>query len=317
MPAFNAENCIAEAIDSVLSQSFTDYEFIIINDGSADLTADIIDSYDDGRIRHLKLPENYGAIAAANLGLAEVNAPYIIRMDTDAVSLPGRFARLVDYMEMNPGTGVCGSSIAINNEGFFISNPQNSDDIVARMLFENPVSNSSAIFRTSLIREKGFRYRDQFPRMAEYDLWYRLKNITTFSNLPEPLVKVSPRLASEAELLNLREIKKSFFVDKLNQIGIRPSIKALELHTDLSDPAQVVNLRKPGKYRKWLNQLNTTNDIVYAFPRDAIHKEIEYRWNLLFKNYEEHNPDAAIEWLRISGKPAPYIWKYWVQRLFK
>jgi glycosyltransferase involved in cell wall biosynthesis len=319
LPVYNSEQTIGSAIKSVLDQSFEDFALVVINDGSTDKTAEIIDSFRDPRIRHLKLPKNYGVIAAANLGLAEVEAPLIMRLDADSLALPGRFASQVLFMDNHPEIGVCGSAIVkTNNNGEeHIQYPQEHDHIVASMIFNDPVPDCSAIFRTSLMREKGFRYRDLYPYMAEYDLWYRMRNITLFANLPDVLTRVKTRNHSAGAIKEKNEIMSSFYIEKLNDMGIQPSLKELQLHLDIVDIEHTGRFSKAEKYRQWLDKLKTTNQIVYSFPRLAFNLELDKHWKKLFGYFDIKDFDNAIRWLRIEGKSEPYILKYKMKHKLK
>jgi glycosyltransferase involved in cell wall biosynthesis len=311
LPVYNAAKTIAQTIDSILLQSFTDFEVIIINDGSIDETTKIIDSYSDSRVRHIHLPKNYGAIAATNLGLAEVDSPLIIRIDADSIALKDKFKIQVEFMQSHPKVGVCGTAVKlINHDSREIQNPEEHDAIVAKMIFENPIADSSVIFRSSLLREKGFRYRDIYPKMSEYDLWYRMRHVTVFANVPNILSEVIENNNKSEILSSTREIAISFYIEKLNDMGIQPDLKELNRHLDITNPAHVAKFSNPEKYRQWLDKLKTTNHIVYSFPRVAFDNEVEYRWKNLFSNIEKMDLDKAIHWLRLEGKSEPYIWKY-------
>ena len=117
MPAYNAENYIREAIDSILAQTFRDFEFLIIDDGSTDHTVEIIRSYSDSRIRLYQNERNMGVAATLNRGLDLARGEYIARMDADDISLPERFAKQAAYMDAHPDVAVCGSNIILFSEG--------------------------------------------------------------------------------------------------------------------------------------------------------------------------------------------------------
>lgn len=113
MPAYNAEKYLREAIDSILAQTFTDFELIIINDGSTDFTKDIILSYTDQRIRYIENEQNSGICVTLNKGLDAARGRYIARMDSDDISLPRRLEVQVQYMDSHPEIGVAGTDIEI------------------------------------------------------------------------------------------------------------------------------------------------------------------------------------------------------------
>ena len=106
LPVYNAERFLREAIDSVLKQTFVDFEFIILNDGSTDKTEDIILSYKDPRIRYVKNEKNLKLIKTLNKGVDMARGKYIARMDADDISLPERFEKEVAYLEAHPDVAV-------------------------------------------------------------------------------------------------------------------------------------------------------------------------------------------------------------------
>ena len=112
MPAYNAEKYIGEAIDSILNQTFTDFEFIIIDDGSSDRTADIVKSYSDPRIRLLANERNSGIVASLNRGIQKATGKYIARMDADDYSRLDRIKKQVDFLDNHPEVIALGTSFS-------------------------------------------------------------------------------------------------------------------------------------------------------------------------------------------------------------
>ena len=111
MPVYNAEKYVAEAIDSILNQTFNDFEFLIINDGSTDNSLDIIKSYDDPRITIINNETNLGLSHTLNKGIELARGEYIIRMDADDISLSIRLEKQIEFMDSNQHIGICGSWI--------------------------------------------------------------------------------------------------------------------------------------------------------------------------------------------------------------
>lgn len=177
MPAYNAEQFIAEAIESVLCQTFTDYEFIIIDDGSTDSTARIITSYTDHRIRYVKNERNLGIVGALNCGLSLAEGQYIARIDADDISLPERFSLQIAFMEKHPKIGVCGTAIRLFGEGieeherFFSSN---KDELKAELLFNSCIAHPTAMIRRSILTEHNLRYQEEYSGREDYALWWEI-----------------------------------------------------------------------------------------------------------------------------------------------
>jgi glycosyltransferase involved in cell wall biosynthesis len=121
MPTYNDALYLRDAIDSILNQTFTDFEFIIVNDGSADDTERIILSYEDKRIRYLKNEVNAGNTVARNKGMEAARGRYIAIMDSDDVSVPDRLETQYKYMERHPGIGILGGAKIFFDERVFFS----------------------------------------------------------------------------------------------------------------------------------------------------------------------------------------------------
>jgi glycosyltransferase involved in cell wall biosynthesis len=188
MPAFNAEKHIALAIDSILAQSFQDYEFIIINDGSTDNTEQIIGSYNDARIRYIKNETNLKLIATLNKGFDLCLGQYIVRMDADDISLPDRIEKQVQFMDKNPEIGLCGTAF----ESFgFINGPyfyKSEDiDIRIRLLHECHMLHPSIIIRTEVIRQHNLYMT--ILHGEDLDFFIRIAEQTKLANLPEILIR--------------------------------------------------------------------------------------------------------------------------------
>jgi len=193
MPVYNAEKYLPEAIESILSQSFADFEFIIINDGSTDGTPAILDfcRSRDGRIR-LYHQNNQGVVAALNLGCRIASGKYIARMDADDISLNSRLEKQVSYLERHTDVGVLGTWIEYidwmgRNVGYWYT-PITAGGIRWALLFGNCVAHPSVLMRKALIEECGF-YRREALHVEDYDLWLRVAKGTKIRNLPEILVR--------------------------------------------------------------------------------------------------------------------------------
>ncbi len=192
-PVGNREIYLREALESVLAQSFTDFEFLIIKDGLEPNVESIIDSYRDKRIRTIRLPINLGLSTALNAGLRVAETPYIVLMDSDDVAMPERFARQYDYMERNPGVTVCGSNfIKIVNDGprHPCRYPETDALIKARMiLVDSAIHNPTVIYRTEFVRKYRLQYDANFPRNQDYRFFVEMmRNGASFYCMQEELL---------------------------------------------------------------------------------------------------------------------------------
>ena len=191
MPAYNAEKYIRQAVDSILSQTFTDFECIIINDGSTDNTLSILQSYNDKRVEIISRG-NAGIVASINEGISIAKGMYIARMDADDISLPTRFAKQVEFLDINKNCVVVGSMYQVidkQNNFLFSCSPKYQECGVNKLgvLMHYIAQPSMMIKKDSLIKVGG--YRKEFHVAEDKDLLYRLSCYGTINNIQESLLK--------------------------------------------------------------------------------------------------------------------------------
>lgn len=190
MPVYNGDKYLIEAIDSILNQTFIDFELLIINDGSSDNTENIIKSYHDKRIVHIKNEQNLGLIKTLNKGLDFARGEFIARMDADDISLPERFAKQVALFESNPEIGVCATLFTLfgeNNEDRVIEHPEHNDSIKIGLLTSCFIGHPTVMMRKKAI--ENYRYDINYQATEDFELWTRLVRVTKFYNIQESLLK--------------------------------------------------------------------------------------------------------------------------------
>ena len=191
MPAYNAEKYIGEAIDSILDQTFTDFEFIIINDGSTDRTREIVLEYNDPRIVLLENEKNSGIVVSLNKGLNIARGEYIARMDSDDIAVPERLQIQVKYMDRHPKIGVLGSGIKkfgdeINNEKKVFS--QNPKKLKAELLFATCIAHPTVVMRKAVLDAFLIQYEIEYSGAEDFLMWWRLSQKTQIATLPDILL---------------------------------------------------------------------------------------------------------------------------------
>jgi glycosyltransferase involved in cell wall biosynthesis len=179
LPAFNCERFVAKTMDSLLQQTFTNFELLVINDGSTDATEAIIQSYSDSRIRYLKNDGNKGLVHTLNRGLQESFGTYIARIDADDMALPHRLAQQVNWLDEHPETAVVGSFVTLvdelgNDTGYWPLDiaVHSAAHIRKTMLKENCIAHPSVMMRGDVVRK--YLYAPQQQHTEDYDLWLRL-----------------------------------------------------------------------------------------------------------------------------------------------
>ncbi len=184
MSVYNGERYLREAVESILRQSFEDFEFLIIDDASTDRSVELLQEYRDPRIRLLRNQKNVGQAASLNTGIDHARGKYLARMDADDVSLPERLARQVSFLDERPAIGVCGTWARVIDEkgkpADSIRTPTGS--AAGKLCWRPPVFvHSSVMARRDLLQLN--RYDPEYRQAQDYELWLRLWSKTGFDNL--------------------------------------------------------------------------------------------------------------------------------------
>ena len=191
MSVYNGEKYIREAIESILNQTFSDFELIILDDGCTDHTEEIIKEYTDKRIRYTKNPGNLGLAGSLNRGLELARGKYIARMDSDDVALTDRLQKQVDYMENHPDVILLGGQSELLQNDIVMKNdfhaPVEDDEIRLMILYHNPFLHPTVMIRGDVVRKNALRYQNRY--VDDYDLWIRMLPYGKMHNLEDTLLK--------------------------------------------------------------------------------------------------------------------------------
>ncbi|MFA6174945.1 MAG: glycosyltransferase [Phycisphaerae bacterium] len=222
--AYNAEKYLAEAIESILAQSFKDFEFIIVENGSTDKTWEIIQSYKDGRIKSFQTPIKQLSFNL-NFGMIQTDAEYIARMDSDDIARPSRLQKQVEFLSANPDVCVLGSAFEKFGDSLgqhkIVLMPQTNEKIRKKIAFRFCLCHPTVMFRRQTIVDAGGYQGGRYCQ--DVDLWLRLSRDREikFANLSDVLLDYRIHIAQakgsrESFVMNsiqlLREamIQKSF-----------------------------------------------------------------------------------------------------------
>ena len=192
MPVFNGEEFLKEAIESILTQTYINFEFLIINDGSTDDSERIIRSYKDSRIKYIKNEINLRLIETLNKGIQLANGKYIARMDADDVCDSRRLELQVEFLEKNLEYGLVGAR-GVSIGGLVeikYHYPSEHNSIQFALSLYNPFLHSCITYRKELLEVNKFEYNSRYPHCEDYELWLRMIKYTKFYNLPEFLIKI-------------------------------------------------------------------------------------------------------------------------------
>lgn len=191
MPVYNAQLYLAEAINSVLNQTYTNFEFLIINDGSVDDSETIIKSFIDPRIVYLKNEHNKGLIFTLNRGVSLAKGTYIARMDQDDICDLNRFQEQLTAFKSDEELVICGSFIKTFNtssETLVDYMPITHSQIISSIYFRCPFAHPSVMMKTAALSKLKEVYREEYLLSEDYDLWSRLLFIGKGINIPKYLL---------------------------------------------------------------------------------------------------------------------------------
>ena len=229
MSVHNNEKVVDRAVRSILDQSYTDFEFLIINDASTDNTPGILRSYQDERLRIINNEKNLGLTRSLNLGLEEAKGKYIARIDADDFSFPDRLEKQVDFLRRNPEFILLGTSFNIvdsNNqtvkELIFDTSPEK---LYYDLFFQNMIAHSSAIFKLSEVLKTG-GYDEDYIYAQDYALWLKLADRGKIWVLPEVLTLWcdDPENISTIKNKEQRSASETIFKKSLAGLKVESSI---------------------------------------------------------------------------------------------
>ena len=188
LPVYNCEKYIFEAVESILNQTYTHFELLIIDDCSTDATLQICKSFQDDRIVIIEKEKNSGYTNSLNYGISIAKGKYIARMDGDDISLPERFKKQVTFLEANEDVVLCGTWLGIIGSTNVIKLPENHTDIKLGLLKGNCMAHPSVMIKKQILNELYVVYDILKEPAEDYDLWVRLLAIGKLHNLKEVLL---------------------------------------------------------------------------------------------------------------------------------
>jgi glycosyltransferase involved in cell wall biosynthesis len=296
MSVYNGEDYLREAVESILHQTFADFEFIIIDDGSTDQTTNILQTIGNERLRILSNEKNIGLANSLNRGLRLARGEYVARMDADDVSLPDRLEKEVEFLDHHPAAGVVGTGyISIDesgNETMVVTFPTDNATLQDRLLHHCCICHGSAMIRRECLEAIG-GYRPDFKVAEDYDLFLRLAERFEVANLTEPLYKY-------------RVITSSISVHRKYELD-----QFIELAKEL-----VKERRETGQ--DWLSTIEpqeAARRIAQRLPKNVIEKLGALSYGYLFWAEAMHYRGLRWRALRLAAKALvcnPFNRQLWV-----
>lgn len=283
MSTYNRVDFLPRAIDSILNQTFTDFEFIIINDGSPDETAKVLNLFamKDKRIRVITNEQNKGLIYSLNRGLEEARGKYIARMDDDDIALPTRFEKQYAFMEKNPDFAVVGSWIGHPDGGQKWSfHDETNPEKVKMYLYLNtvPISHPASFLRRSFLNKHNIRYNDTYKAAEDRKFWLDIVDADgKIGNVAEVLLLFRFHGTNPYEYYVNQQINsRKFFNEILERFGTKEEFEGL-------NQCQVIKkMAKRNKDIKLISQSLLEEHIAQQCPQDDSNPVNHKQWSDYF-----------------------------------
>ncbi len=300
MPLFNCQAFVYQAVKSILDQSYRDFEFLIIDDGSDDSGPEIVTAIKDERIVFLRNPSNIGVAATLNRGLAVARGKYVVRMDADDISLPDRLQRQVQFMDDHPEVGISGAWVRCFGTGVSctIRPPCEPEELRCFALFENPFCHMAVIMRREMMQTHNLLYDTTFSRSEDYELWSRALHCFPLANIGKVLVKARQHPAS-VTLSKWQEMAtqtEAIQAGLLSFLGITPDPDKQSLHHQVGRGYRQQEIATLQEAERWLLYLCRCNKAT-GFAHDPVFASV-----------------AGRIWLRFCINSAPLgtiVWSQW------
>lgn len=317
LPVKNGAQYIGNAIDSLLAQTFSDFELIVIDDGSTDLTSQIVKGYTDSRVS-LVAQENQGVAKAANRGFALAKGKYITRHDHDDISLPTRLEKQIQFLESHAECGMVGSwaKIWVGNDPTerVHRHPTRPSEIAFALLFNAPFVNASCLFRREVLEWSG-GYTEDEQRMPpeDYEFFSRISSKFELANIPEYLMIYREVPNSESSVIRSDQLlKKEQYISHLALFSAENLTRTIEDLGSSFAPGKDANnfgclvhtyfqgIEKPLDLPILINMLNQALEAISIRFHDSEVKQL-LNHHQLFLEYQYHTyMGNTYHWSRLK-----------------
>lgn len=307
MPVYNCELYIKEAVESILNQTFDDFEFLIIDDASTDDTVNIIKKYTDSRIQLIEKPINTGLTHSLNYGLNIAKGDFIARMDGDDISVLQRFKKQIDFLDANPDVVLCGSFFSIIGTNDVIIVPEDYESIKLTMLKRCCIGHPTVMMRKAIFDKYSLNYDVTKEPAEDYDLWIKLLDKGEIYNIQEVLLyyrlhisQVSVKRQAEQDMkaietrLNLLvQGCNDLILEELNVISkILSNIKIINFHEIVLFLVVKQKILKSNKIEFF--EFNGFNQYLYDLEKFAVRS--------YFLRNQYYSPLGYLQYLKIRNK---------------
>lgn len=305
MPAHNREKYISSSIDSILMQTYKDFELIIVDDGSTDNTVNIIKSYDDPRIKLILHKENKGVALARNTGYSNSLGEFIVIADSDDINMPTKIDDQVEYLDNNVDIDIVGCIYRPFNEGGFLPDwfiYEENDYIKSEMIFFPGVP-AASMFRAEKIRLMNLLMHDEtYPACVDYEWYNKMPNDIRFANINKPLylyrwhhnqisTKTGDKQKVYAQKIRFTNIEK-LFISPTDQEMLAHSLLARVRELDSNKPENI----SFEEIKKWAEKLIASNHKHLVYERTSFEYIVSMRFYSICEKYGKFGRDIWHCW---------------------
>jgi glycosyltransferase involved in cell wall biosynthesis len=282
IPVFNGERHIRESLDSLIAQTFADFEIVVVDDGSTDNSVAIVNSYGDPRIRLTRHDRNLGVPATRNEGVAVALGEYVAFLDCDDVALPHRLAKQVACLDADPDLAMVGSWVEIidndsRSTGDVWKYAATSEIIKPLLLFQNTFAQSTVMMRKSVLPDPLY---GEFPQAEDYDLWIRIASSHKVMNIQEVLAKYRFHAGSLSRDRSdeMEACVKCIHTSQLEELGVTPTLEQLKLHRKVGGMQYGMLARNKDETDSWLQMIYSANRERGVYSPEELGHVVARHW---------------------------------------
>lgn len=317
MPLYNAAAYVEEAVQSILNQSFANFELIIIDDCSTDNSCAIVENISDERIQLIKKPVNTGYTESLNFGIKIAKGDYIARMDADDISHPKRLERQFQFLEAHPLIILCGTWFEILGTTEIIKHPITHNEIKVALLEYSAIGHPTVMFRKAIFQLKGLSYDKQMEPAEDYNLWVRASRIGQLYNLPEVLLKYR---SHDLQVSTVRQQKQALNAQKARQFHWRafhPKYVPLVDLTDVWQWRDMATAKQQSYLENFIEELQVMrylNKMSPAFDQELLDGYCEKKKREILHDYFRHSGKMALKKLFVFLAPSTAYFRYFTNK---
>lgn len=315
------EEYLRTAVESILNQTYRNFEFIIIDDCSTDNSLSIIESYDDSRIIIIRNEQNLGITKSLNRGLAVAKGEFVARMDADDISLESRFEKQVEFLKNNPDHIVCGTGVELIGDWeskhinkYICRTIPERETFRIHLLFGNypNIVHPTAMFNHGLLLKNNIRYNEKYPLAQDYRMWVSCSDVAECANLPETLLYY--RVHGKAVSNERKELQKSITLqimqEQLDKLHVVADREYTEIHMNFLFDRKPYDI----KCKKWIKTLLAQNKKYKVYNRKKMKKILWKKWSeISYYGIANKKKVSTILKIALNISPVFYfrVFKYW------